>query len=142
MALQAAVLAYHNRRNIAYSEGWQRWDGITNHRHAWRGEYPHVADCSSFVTWCIYQGLHHYGVRDVVNGLNWRAGYTGTMLNHGHHVSRPFPGVCVTYGPGTGSHEAIYTGGGLVVSHGNQAGPLLLPLHYRGDETRFRSYIW
>ena len=142
LALQAAVLGYHKRANIAYSQGWRRWDGIENDRKAWRGEYPHVADCSAFVTWALWCGLHHYRVRDVVNGQQWARGWTGTMLEHGRHVQSLFPGVAVIYGGGSGEHTAIYTGGGLVVSHGNSAGPQLLKWNYRGGPYRFRSYIY
>lgn len=142
MTLQAAVLGLHHAPSIGYTQGSSRWEGIDRHRKAWRGEYPNEADCSAYVTWCIWNGLDHFGVRDTVNGLGWRAGYTGTMLQHGRRVSRPFPGCAVIYGPGTGEHTALYTGGGLVVSHGSEAGPLLLPWRYRPDVHSIRSYIY
>lgn len=142
MTLQAAVLGLHHAPSIHYTQGSSRWEGIDRHRKAWRGEYPNEADCSAYVTWCIWNGLDHFGVRDTVNGLGWRAGYTGTMLQHGRRVSNPFPGCAVIYGPGTGEHTALYTGGGLVVSHGSEAGPLLLPWRYRSDVHSIRSYIY
>ncbi len=142
MALQAAVLGYHHRPQVTYSEGWRRWSGIEGDHKAWRGEWPPVADCSAYVTWCIWNGLHHFGVRDVVNGAQWKSGYTGTMLEHGRRVSSLFPGCAVIYGNFPGAHTAIYTGGGLVVSHGNSAGPQLLAWNYRGGPYHFRSYIF
>lgn len=84
----------------------------------------------------------HLGHRDTVNGESWRAGFTGTLLEHGREVGTPAPGDLALYGSGfPGEHVAIYTGGGLVVSHGSEAGPLLLPLHYRSDLMQIRRYI-
>lgn len=141
-ALQAAVLGYHKRANIHYTQGWSRWDGIRYNRKAWRGEYPYHADCSSYTTWALWCGLSHFGVRDVVNGEHWQDGFTGTQLRHGRRVSYPFPGCLVIYGPGSGKHVAIYTGGGLVVSHGGESGPLLRPWRYRSDVHSIRSFIY
>lgn len=142
LALQAAVLGYHHRDNIHYTQGSLRWQGISRNRKAWKGEYPNYADCSAYVTWCLWCGLHHYLQPDVVNGQRWLAGYTGTMLRHGRVVSQPLPGDAVIYGHGwPGEHTALYTGGGLVVSHGSEAGPLLLPWRYRGDVLSIRRYI-
>ena len=143
LALQAAVLGYHQKAHIHYTQGSQRWDGIDHKRLAWKGEYPHWADCSAYVTWCIWCGTgRHFGTRDIVNGEHWRDGYTGTMLQHGRRVEKPFPGCAIIYGPGTGEHTALYTGGGLVVSHGNEAGPQLIPWNYRSDIHSIRSYIY
>jgi hypothetical protein len=143
MALQAAVLGYHHRASIHYTEGGQRWSGINGHKKAWRGQYPPFADCSAFVTWALWNGLDHYHIRDVVNRLAWRAGYTGTMLEHGRKVDSPFPGCAIIYGSGyPGAHTALYTGGGLVVSHGSEPGPMLIPWRYRSDVLSIRSYIW
>lgn len=142
MALQAAVLSYHNRGSIHYTEGGSRWWGIDHHNKGWRGEYPRYADCSAFVTWCLWQGLDHFHHYDNVNGLNWRGGYTGTMATHGRRVHDLRPGDAVLYGHGWPYlHTAIYTGGGLVVSHGGEIGPLLLPWNYRGDAGQIRRYI-
>lgn len=141
-ALQAAILGLHHEPSIHYTQGPLRWQGIDRHRVAAHGEYPNFADCSAFVTWCLWNGLwvrtgHH---SDIVNGQNWRAGYTGTLLLHGRAVDSPIPGDAIIYGPGTGEHVTLYTGGGLCVSHGSEAGPMLLPWRYRGD-VRIRRYI-
>lgn len=142
MALQAAVLGFHHQPAIHYTQGPERWQGINNHRKAWRGEYPTQADCSAYVTWCLWNGLDHFHVRDTVNGQGWRAGYTGTMLEHGQRVGSPLPGDAVIYGSSwPGEHTALYTGGGLVVSHGSEAGPMLIPWRYRPDVLSIRRYI-
>jgi cell wall-associated NlpC family hydrolase len=142
MTLQAAVLGYHHREAIHYTQGASRWSGIDGHHKAWRGEYPPWADCSAYVTWCLWNGLDHFHHSDTVNGLHWWGGYTGTLLEHGLRVRTPIPGDAVIYGSGwPGEHVALYTGGGLVVSHGGESGPLLLPMHYRSDVLSVRRYI-
>ena len=85
----------------------------------------------------------HLGMGDVVNGAGWRAGYTGTMLQHG----RPVPeaaaqvGDLVVYGPGApGQHVTVCLGGGLVFSHGSEAGPFKLPLRTT-DVLSIRRYF-
>lgn len=126
-----------------------RWEGIHHHLKAARGQYPRNADCSSYATWCIWNGLDHFDVRDTVNGLRWRAGFTGTMLEHGkpvRHRQNYLRGDCVIYGRGgTGAHTAIIVGTRngtpFVVSHGSEAGPLFLPYNYRHDIMQVRRYV-
>jgi hypothetical protein len=134
---QAAILGYHERQHIGYTQGGRRWC-ISTGRRAIRGQFPSWGDCSGFASWTLWCGLTHIwgAFPDIVNGEHWRAGFTGTMEAHGRRVSSPFPGCCVFYG----DHVAVYTGGGLVVSHGSQAGPLLLPWRYRRPLS-IRSYI-
>lgn len=146
LAMQAAFLALRHAPDVHYTQTLRRWDGINQNLKAWRGEYPRYADCSSFATWCLWNGLDHYGVRDTVNGLNWKAGYTGTMLDHGKpvvHESNIMRGDLALYGtPGTsGKHVAICIGGGLVISHGSEGGPYKLSMHYRSDLMQVRRYI-
>jgi hypothetical protein len=142
LTLQAAVLGLHHAPAIHYTQGSSRWQGIDHDLKAWRGQYPTEADCSSFATWCLWNGLDHFHHSDTVNGEHWRAGYTGTLLQHGKHVSTPLPGDLILYGTGfPGEHTAVYTGGGLVVSHGSEAGPLLLPWRYRSDVMAVHRYI-
>jgi cell wall-associated NlpC family hydrolase len=133
-ALQAAILAWR-RKITVYTEGPARWDGIAHNHQARHGECPRYADCSGFVTWCLWNALKvgfNYG--DSVNGERWQDGYTGTMLEHGRVVSVPEPGDAVIYGTDwPGVHTAIFTGGGLVVSHGTSAGPLLRPWRLDGE---------
>jgi cell wall-associated NlpC family hydrolase len=146
MAMQAAFLGLEHAPELHYTQGPKRWQGIDNDLKAWRHEYPTQADCSAFATWCLWNGLDHYGVRDVVNAAAWKAGYTGTMLQHGKpvvHEENIMRGDLALYGvPGTtGKHVAICIGGGLVISHGSEGGPYKLPLHYRGDLIVVRRYI-
>jgi cell wall-associated NlpC family hydrolase len=143
LAVKAARLGLAHKSALHYTQGARRWDGINHNLKAYRGEYPRYADCSAFVTWCIWNGLSHYGVRDTVNGAQWKAGYTGTMLQHGKRVTGKLAvGDAVIYGRGfPGEHTALYVGSGLVISHGSEAGPFLLPVHYRGDVLQIRRFI-
>jgi cell wall-associated NlpC family hydrolase len=142
--LQAAVLGYRKRGDITYDEGGARWSGIDRDDVAARGQVPRYADCSSFATWCYWNGLvvrlgYH---SDIVNGERWQAGYTGTMAEHGERVGELIAGDAVLYGSGWPyEHVALYTGGGLVISNGSEPGPLLLPVHYRPDVGEYRRYI-
>lgn len=142
--MQAATLGLRHAPSIHYTQGTRRWQGINQHLLSKHGDYPKYADCSSFTTWCLWNALKvTYGVRDVVNGANWRAGFTGTMLTHGKRVRLGLRrGDLVIYGRGyPGAHVAIYIGGGMVISHGSEAGPLKLPLRYRRDVLQIRRYI-
>lgn len=146
LAVRAAFLTLRHAPTVHYTQGPRRWDGINKDLKAYRNEYPRFADCSAFATWCLWNGLDHYGVRDTVNGANWKAGYTGTMLSHGKevkHRSNVLRGDCVLYGPkgSNGEHTAICVGGGKVISHGSEAGPFLLPIDYRRDVMCIRRYI-
>lgn len=150
-AVQAALLGLHHASAIHYSQGSGRWQGIAGHKVARKGQYPTVADCSAFATWCLWNGLHlGLGIKaDVVNGCSWNAGYTGTMAQHGRevlHLKNVLPGDCVLYGPApTYEHVAIVVanknGKPVVVSHGSEAGPFLLPYNYRSDVGQIRRYV-
>jgi hypothetical protein len=147
----AAMLALRNRDKINYTQGAARWEGINKKLNARLGQYPRNADCSAFATWCIWNGLMlGFGVRDTVNGADWKAGYTGTMMSHGKkvaHEANVQRGDCAIYGHGApGEHTAIVVGRRadgtiMVVSHGSQAGPFYLPAHYRSDLMGFWRYV-
>jgi hypothetical protein len=141
--LQAAVVGLHHAAVEHYTQGELRWQGIDRRRNASKGEFPSYSDCSAFATWCYWNGLYlRGGHSDIINGQQWRAGYTGTMLEHGVRVASPIPGDAIIYGSAwPGEHTAIYTGGGLVISHGGDPGPLLLPWRYRSDVLSIRRYI-
>ncbi len=145
LTIEAALLALHHAPKVHYTQGARRWEGIAKNLRAWRGQYPKYADCSSFVTWCLWQGLGHFHMPDVVNGAGWKAGYTGTLLEHGQLVKpgREMRGDAVIYGrPGSdGEHTALVIGGGYVISHGSEGGPYKLPLRYRSDVMCVRRYI-
>lgn len=144
LAKHAALLGVRHEREIHYTQGPRRWEGIEKDRKAWKLEYPNYADCSAFTTWCLWNGLSHYQVRDTVNGTNWQSGYTGTQKRHGKRVMYRWSwrtGDLIHYGAGTGSHVAIYIGAGQVVSHGSEAGPMILPWDYRMDFAECRRYV-
>jgi hypothetical protein len=149
-AVQAALLGLHHKAEIHYTQGGRRWDGIRLHKNARRGEYPLFADCSAFVTWCLWNGLHlGFGLDDLVNGAHWTGGFTGTMLHNGRAVvdlSSVQRADAVIYGASpNGEHTAIivgvHAGVPMVVSHGSEAGPFYLPYDYRRDVRSIRRYI-
>lgn len=140
-ARDAAMFALDNAPRH-YTQGGARWDPIRSGArpggHMWA-----YADCSSFATWCIWYALG-CGGPDVVNGADWSAGYTGTMLHHGVAVASPSHyGDLVIYGRrgSSGAHVAAYVGNGLCVGHGSEGGPRLLPVRYRSDVLSVRRYI-
>lgn len=153
LAVRAAILAKNHAPAVHYTQGPERWEGIDDTRHAAAGEYPNEADCSAFATWCIWNGLFlPFRTDDVVNGANWEAGYTGTMLSHGRpvrYVKNVRWADCVLYGaPGSnGRHTAIVvktthtSGVPMVISHGSEGGPYYLPYNYRSDIQSVRRYI-
>lgn len=140
-----ANIALYERRQagyIHYSQGGSRMAMI---RYRWRipaCDYRRVAwtDCSAFVTWVYWQA----GSPDP-NGRGYDLqGYTGTLQPHGtridHWGSDSFKmGDLVFYGYPI-HHVAIYVGRGLVVSHGSEGGPYLLPWRYRSDVADVRRY--
>lgn len=150
----AALLGLHHAPMIHYTQGPKRWNGINNRRRSATGHFPHFADCSSYVTWCLWNALAlEFHRPDTVNGAGWRAGFTGTLLDHGQpvrHLENVRRGDLVLYGtPGTtGRHVTIVVRRvhrpgevPLVVSHGSEGGPFLLPYNYRLDVIGFRRYI-
>jgi|SRR5262245_395363 len=150
-ACQAAWLAYNHKQNVHYTQGPSRWEGIRKHDNARLGEYPSYADCSSFGTWCLWNGLWlGFQIKDTVNGLAWKAGYTGTMLKNGkpvQHLENVLRCDCVIYGKSgsTGAHVAMVVSfkGGVpyVMSHGSEAGPFFVPYNYRKDIMVIRRFI-
>lgn len=87
-------------------------------------------DCSESVTClCKWAGLHD------PNGLGYSGrGYTGTLLDHLPHYSKPAGaevGALVVFGPGTGDHVAMVMEPGtdpVLWSHGEEHGPRRVPL--------------
>jgi cell wall-associated NlpC family hydrolase len=147
LGVRAAMLAYRNRQLIHYSQGPERWQGIERHLRSYRGEFPTEADCSAFVTWVLWDATLRWHPPDFVNGQRWRAGHTGTLDDKGVRVGlanlRPLD--LVFYGdegwrPG---HVAIVVDSrhDLVVSHGSEGGPYLLPVNYRSDIHSARRYL-
>ncbi len=144
LAVRAARLGLARAATLTYTQGGSRWDGINKNLKAANGDCPHYADCSAFVTWCLWNGLSHFKVGDIVNGASWKAGYTGTLINHGYHVQpgHLLRGDAILYGDpfGRTGHTALYVGGGMVISFGGEPGPRFLPVEYRPITAR-RRYI-
>jgi hypothetical protein len=146
IAVAAFALAYRNREVVHYTQGATRWQGINERRRYADGRYPNYADCSSMASWCLWNALTNVvgsNIGDVVNGANWQAGYTGTMLTHGIRVDNRMPGDCVFYGRGwPGSHVAMVANDtDMVYSHGSEAGPYYVRWNYRSDVMQTRRYI-
>jgi hypothetical protein len=146
--LRGANLMVRNKEAVHYSQRPDRWVGIERGLSSLQGQYPRTSDCSSSATWLLWDAMcRNYGVRDLVNGLNWRAGYTGTMYTRGKavvHDKNIKVGDLIFYGSQAGnipSHVAVAIGGGLVFSHGSEGGPYILKLDYRNDRRMTRRYI-
>lgn len=149
VAVQAAMLGLHHAAELHYTEGPERWEGINETKLAVNGEYPTHADCSSFVTWCLWNALGA-NFPDVVNGAHWKAGWTGTLAEHGRIIDPKrdavLRGDLVLYGNAAPYyHTAIVVGHQdgrpVVVSQGSEAGPFLIPFDYRSDVGEVRRYI-
>lgn len=146
--LKDAKIMVARKGIIHYSQGTNRWEGITHRCTHMHGTFPRHCDCSSTATWMLWDAIARpYGVRDLVNHANWHAGYTGTMQHGGKavkHKSNLKIGDCIFYGDqggGVSEHVAIYVGGGRVFSHGSEGGPYFLPVDYRRDRRIMRRYI-
>jgi hypothetical protein len=135
--VQAALLALAHPSAVHYTMDSRRWEGIDRNRQSRLGQFPAHSDCSSFATWCLWNGLFvKYGIGDVVNGQHWEAGFTGTMRTHGMRVADPSNlqrGDCVFYD--NPSHVTIVVAreqdGLKVVSHGSESGPARHLFNYR-----------
>jgi len=150
IAVDAAMLGFRHRSAIHYTQGSSRWQGISDTRYSRRDQYPNYADCSAFATWCLWNAMAvNFHRVDTVNGLRWKAGNTATMAVRSRRiekVSNVLRADLVIYGrPGVSAHVAIVVGRQngvpIVVSHGSEAGPLLLPYNYRRDIYSIRRYI-
>lgn len=131
----------------------QRWEAITNKRDATKGDYPRYADCSSFYTWCAWNGLFlPYRCKDVVNNGSWLWGNTWSMIQNGARVyklANTLRGDAVLYG--SPSHTAVVVGWDtdprdskkkpFVISNGSEGGPYYLPYDYRSDIHSIRRYV-
>lgn len=113
-----------NEPQIHYSQAAGRMSAVHTPR-----ALPLYTDCSGFATLCYAWA----GAPDP-NGRGYDGtGFTGTLLDHLAHVSSDElqPGDLVVFGPYPGDHVVIVvdTGGDpLTVSHGQEAGPILIRL--------------
>lgn len=130
--------------HVHYTQGFNRWYGI-NTLHIDFGVIPYWGDCSSTTTWILREALRSvYRYSDVVNGFQWKAGYTGTQIRHGKRIwlKRNLRiGDLIFYGKPRVKHVAIYIGDGYVFSHGSEGGPYKLHVDYRYDRTQMRRYF-
>jgi hypothetical protein len=139
---------------VHYSQNMvDRWEGIHDEIIPWtaagrvNGKYPKHGDCSSTVTYLLWLALaHHFHLPDRVNGQNWQAGYTGTLIDHGKTVkdwSRLKVGDLIIYGSSVSNteHVAGSIGGRRAFSHGSEAGPFLVDFEYRSDIVAVKRYI-
>lgn len=148
LILKAAHTMVANKDEIHYSQGTNRWVGITHRMTITKGQYPKTCDCSSTAQWMLWDAMGRpYDVRDLVSHSNWTAGYTGSQYRNGKavvHDSNLKIGDLIFYGNqggGIPEHVAVYVGGGMVFSHGSEGGPYILPLDYRQDRRVARRYI-
>lgn len=150
IACAAAHLMLVHASSTHYTEGGARWEGIAEKIRAVHGHYPSEADCSSSYTWWLWNALaarfHHV---DILNGEDWKAGYTGTLVRHGNSVPArdAIRGDAVLYGDpfGATGHVAMCVGHlhgePYVISNGSEAAPFFLPYNYRSDVHDIRRYI-
>lgn len=146
--IKSAYALMRNKSAVHYTQSARRWEGINRRLSIVRGQIPLYGDCSSTATWMLWDAMGRpYGVRDLVNGANWRAGYTGTQYTRGKrvvHDKNLKVGDLIFYGNqggGIPQHVCVYVGGGKVFSHGSEAGPFILNLDYRSDRRMSRRYI-
>lgn len=134
--VRRATNGIRQNAKTGYTQGYRRWNGINHRIH-----YTSVtdwADCSSWVTWLIWDARIAYrgtAGTDIMNGLNWKAGNTASLVRHGHrHKLGPsawYAGrTLVFYGVGGGGiddigHVTVWMGNGYEASHGRSAGPEL-----------------
>lgn len=146
------VLAAHtmvkNKRNVHYSQGADRWEGIARKLSITKGQFPTHCDCSSTAQWMLWDAMARpYGVRDLVSLSRWTAGYTGSQYKNGKlviHDENLKIGDLLFYGDqggGVPKHVTVSLGGRLCFSHGGEAGPYILDIDYRSDRRMTRRYI-
>lgn len=145
---RGCALELREPASVHYTQGGLRWTAINQGLRVVKGQRLTEGDCSSTATWLLWNALTHVrGLRfpDVVNGERWRAGYTGTIAQHGKRVrfDRNIRlGDLILYGPGpTFEHVTVALGNGLCFSHGGEAGPFKLHIDYRPDRAQVRRFI-
>lgn len=134
--------ATRNEARIHYSRGrrFHYYDDLANVKFAW-------LDCSGFVGNAIWNAMHDTGIyiHDPLDCRYTGEGFTGTeetyLRRHGKEVSE-FNGYLVgdiaRWGTGNHAHTGICSKAGtadvaLWTSHGREAGPVDVKLHYRDD---------
>lgn len=111
VALASAEACASGKRANFYSQS-----GPFDAEHCITGPaYGHRDDCSSWFASVYYSaGLHD------PSGQEYKAGWTGTLVEHGVQIDHPVPGCAVIYGPGSGHHVEMYVGpGDKTIGHGS-----------------------
>jgi len=133
--IASAALYAHSKQPRHYTQGAARWQPVSMvpwQQHMWA-----YGDCSSFATGCFKMA----GLPDP-NGMGYRAGYTGTLCQHGKAVTTPQPGDLLFFGSGPPwTHVAVAVSSTRCVSHGSEGGPYLVPINYRPDQGQIRRYV-
>ena len=133
--IASAALYAYQRRPKHYTQGSSRWQPVD--RVPWQSHMWDYGDCSSFATGCFKQA----GIKNDPNGYGWRAGYTGTLCQHGKVVQTAQAGDLIFYGAGPPwSHVTVAISKDRCVSHGSEGGPHLLPVAYRSIG-QIRRYV-
>lgn len=131
----AAMFAYHNCGPNYSQDAFLRCEGYYKRikpPNEWR-----YADCSGFALWCLWNaGVTNCGPYD---------GWTGTMKDHGHAVSREAakPGDMAFYGAAPDFHHVaviVSVNPHMVVTHGHAPGPQYTSMDYRSDLSQIRAY--
>lgn len=127
----AAGVMLNRERQIHYTMGPHRMDGIRYHQMPQSIIY---GDCSSMATYLFW----YSGLPDP-NGRGYDLqGFTGTLCEHGHSVAthEAAPGDLVFYGLGPPWHHVTIVIAGLgwgasCFSHGKESGPVHAEIDYR-----------
>jgi len=133
----AAMAIYNQRSNLQYSEGSDRWSGISG--HVCPPAVPPSSDSSSAITWAFWTVFGNGP--DFLNGQEWTRGDIATLLAHGRVVEQALPGDLVFYGTDPGSIALV----GICVDDDKviiQTSPELLYVNKdsRGDIQSIRNY--
>lgn len=144
---QVALAAVAARDRIRYTQKVEEGRGsIARKCEPGRAQLPAgplADDCSSSVT-----GYYRAAGAPDPSGLDYKwIGWTGTLCKHGVKVpiDQAQPGDLAFYGDREPWHHVAVVVGRkdgriMVVSHGSDPGPFLLPIDYRHDLGQVRRY--
>jgi hypothetical protein len=122
----AAHCGFVNRAEVHYTqEPGTRMDGILHERRP--PDFPRSADCSSFAIWCYWAAS-----APDPNESGFSGGWSGSLVQKGQETDEAGVGDIAFYGTSRSNinHVTVAVGNGRCVSHGQESGPLLLPLDY------------
>jgi len=107
----AAHFVVHYKRYFEYSEGDDRMDYLTKNAKPFQIDPTIHTDCSG-----SFRLLYFWAGAPDPFGSDYKdpEGYTGTIIERGHEISRSEArgGDAVVFGPGTGEHVATIIEGG------------------------------